>query len=330
MSDSVSERLSGPGRSAVMDKSSPFSHAVAALLNALSDQHYRFTTVTPATHERVLRRREGKTAQSLRDAFGWNLPFERGLVQTQLHDQLDNANVIENCGKLWVSNVRIASFYDKLLAHSAFPTGQADAVFFGPDTYRFVSAISRRLKSGRGVKRAVDIGCGTGAAGISVALKRPDAQVILADINDRALQFATINAAAAIATNVSVQHSDVLEQLDGEFDFIVANPPYMVDAAKRAYRDGGCAHGTELSLRILRSSLERTSVDGAGLLYTGAPVIDGVDLFQVEAQELLRKSGVRWTYEEVDPDVFGEELEQASYGDVERIAAVVIEFEKGM
>ena len=33
---------------------------------------------------------------------------------------------------------------------------------------------------------------------------------------------------------------------------------------------------------------------------------------------------VRWFYEEIDPDVFGEELETAAYSTVDRIAAVVL------
>ncbi len=45
--------------------------------------------------------------------------------------------------------------------HSAFPTNQSDAVFFGPDTYRF-AAVDTYLAGGRTVRRAVDIGCGAG------------------------------------------------------------------------------------------------------------------------------------------------------------------------
>ncbi len=311
------------------NQSSGFAQGVAALLKDLSIRQYQFITVTPATHERVVSREKYAVAETLRDAFGWNLPFQHGLLRSDLHAQLQSADVIMPCGNLWHSKVRVASLGEQLLVHSAYPTHQADAVFFGPDTYRFVTAISRRLNAGRPVKRAADIGCGTGAAGILIARARPEAEVLLGDINARALQFATINTAAASAANVSVQYSDILFQLPGDFDFIVANPPYMVDAARRGYRDGGAAHGTELSLRILASSLERLSPQGSGLIYTGAPVRRGVDLFRKEAEVLLAKHGARWSYEEIDPDVFGEELEQAAYAGVERIAAIVIEFEKG-
>lgn len=311
------------------NQSSGFAQGVAALLADLSAQKYQFTTVTPATHERVVSREKDAVAQTLRDAFGWNLPFQRSLLRLGLHAQLHAANVIKPCGDLWLSNVRVASLGEQLLVHSAYPTDQADAVFFGPDTYRFVAAISRRLVAGQPVTRAADIGCGTGAAGLFIARAFPKAEVFLGDINERALQFAMINAAAADANNVLVQYSDILSQLPGDFDFIVANPPYMLDAAQRAYRDGGSGHGTELSLRILAATLERLSPQGVGLIYTGAPVCRGVDIFHARAEQLLTQHAARWSYEEIDPDVFGEELEQATYADVERIAAVVIEFQKG-
>mgnify|MGYP001283916702 CR=1 FL=1 len=42
------------------------------------------------------------------------------------------------------------------------------------------------------------------------------------------------------------------------------------------------------------------------------------------AMALLRAAPVAWTYEEVDPDVFGEELESPAYSTADRIAAVVL------
>ena len=54
---------------------------------------------------------------------------------------------------------RFSTLNDLLLAHSPYPTTDADAVFFGPDTYLFCKLISDAIKT------AVDIGCGSGAGG---------------------------------------------------------------------------------------------------------------------------------------------------------------------
>ena len=60
------------------------------------------------------------------------------------------------------------------------------------------------------------------------------------------------------------------------------------------------------------------------MLYTGAAVVNGVDPFRAAAAERLERSEAAWTYREVDPDVFGEDLEAEAYRHTDRIAAVVL------
>ena len=154
--------------------------------------------------------------------------------------------------------------------HSAFPTIAADAVFFGPDTYRFASAIKAGLaprRSGtaartRPITRAVDIGCGAGPGGILVARAAPDAEVLMVDINDQALRYARINAALAGVGNAASIRSDLLSDVEGLFDVIVSNPPYLLDPAQRTYRHGGGELGAGLSLSILDAALERLAPHG--------------------------------------------------------------------
>jgi methylase of polypeptide subunit release factors len=105
---------------------------------------------------------------------------------------------------------------------------------------------------------------------------------------------------------------------------IVANPPYLNDPLQRAYRHGGGELGSGLSLRIARAARERLSPRGTLLLYTGSPIVGGVDrLLQAVARD-FEGCDLSWSYEEIDPDVFGEELETSAYSTVDRIAAVVL------
>jgi hypothetical protein len=78
-------------------------------------------------------------------------------------------------------------------------------------------------------------------------------------------------------------------------------------------------------VRIVEQALTRLAPGGSLVLYTGAPWVDGVDLFLEHARSLADKPGFSWSYREVDPDVFGEELETDNYSRAERIAAVVLE-----
>lgn len=294
---------------------------LATLGQALLSAGYHFVTPTPATHSRVLARPGGQWATDLRDVFGWSKPFTSGVVPGPIMDAMAASGILAEVQGGWRSLVRFSSLDGLLIAHSAYPTTASDAVFFGPDTYRFAQAIARVLT--RPLRRAVDIGCGAGPGAILIAREHPAAEVFAVDINDAALRMARSNAAVA-GVAVQAVHSDLLDGVPGQFDLIVANPPYLVDPAERAYRHGGGPLGAELSLRILDASLDRLTPGGTLLLYTGAAIVSGMDLFRDAAATRLTGRGMRWRYEEIDPDVFGEELEAGVYAIADRIAAVVL------
>jgi hypothetical protein len=115
-----------------------------------------------------------------------------------------------------------------------------------------------------------------------------------------------------------------LNDVEGAVDLIIANPPFIADAKKRDYRDGGDMLGAGLSLDWARQSLERLGEGGTMLLYTGSPIVAGEDALLGSLAELADDAGASLRYEELDPDIFGEELDQPAYADAgaERIAAV--------
>lgn len=294
--------------------------ALTDLGSFLAARHYRFTTVTPDTHARILRAHPGHLAGSLRDIFGWNRPFTSADLPTDLLDRLLRSGLVRHEGMHLRSQVRYASIGDRLYAHDGFPTTAEDAVFFGPDTYRFVAALERHL---RPCGILADIGCGSGAGGLEAA-RTQAARVVLTDINARALDFAVSNALLNRQRSVSFHQGDLLKGFEGHLDAIISNPPYLLDGSERLYRNGGGHLGLGLALRILREAIDRLRPGGQLILYTGSPVVDGIDQFAAAALPLAH--GVRATvrYEEVDPDVFGQELDLPTYATVERIAAVVL------
>lgn len=299
--------------------------ALLALVEAVRGTGYRFITVTPLTHARVNSRAENAWAQDLKGVFGWSRPFQDGVVPGPLFKLMHEAGVLVASDGGWRSAVRLSSLGDQLYVHSAFPTSAADSVFFGPDTYRFANAITAHLSGrGRPVRRAVDIGCGAGPGGIVVAAARPDAAVLMLDINDAAVRLARINAALNGASNAEAHRSDLFGAADGLFDLIVSNPPYLADAAGRAYRHGGGERGEGLSVAIVDQGLHRLAPGGTLLLYTGSAIVDGIDGFRAAAERLLVGTDHARSYLEVDPDVFGEELDTALYRTADRIAAVVL------
>jgi hypothetical protein len=266
-------------------------------------------------------------ASSLADVLGWNRPFSRKLMPASLFDCLRAAGACEPFGEdeLWRATLRVSSLSGELFVHSPFPTEQRDAVFFGPDSYRFVRALRAVAQPAR---RAVDVGCGSGVGGIMLSKAGlVEAPVVLADVNGRALRAARVNAEAAGVRCEAVE-SDVLAGVTGEVDLVVANPPYLRDDSERAYRHGGGRLGEELGVRIVREALARMARNGERgtlLLYTGAPFVRGRDVFLSAVQPVLEQFDVRYGYEELDPDVFSSELTRAAYAEVERIAAVFLQ-----
>ncbi|MFL1526700.1 methyltransferase [Pseudomonas sp. O230] len=299
--------------------------ALLQLGRRLQADGYRFITPTPLTHERVNARAEGQLAANLRDVYGWSRAFTPGLFSADEQRQLQQAGILEERGARLISRVRWSSLDELLFVHSSFPTEAADSVFFGPDTYRFAQLIHAHLQqSFAPVRRAVDIGCGAGVGAIVIARARREAEVLAVDINPAALRLTAVNAALAEVANVSIKTSDVLRDVDGSFDLIVANPPYMADPAERAYRHGGGAFGAQLSLRIVEQALNRLAPGGSLVLYTGIAMVEGRDPFLDAVTPYLETARCGWTYREIDPDVFGEELLNPGYQRVERIAVVAL------
>jgi predicted O-methyltransferase YrrM len=283
----------------------------------LQEAGYRFTTITPESHARVNRRAGNERAHTLRDVFGWSRPFEASLLPPAMLQLLD---VERRDDGLLQSKIRFSTDEDKIFVHSAFPTTGADSVFFGPDTYRYLKLL-RQLKPK--AKRAVDVGSGTGAGGIAIAADCD--QVVLADINDLALEYARVNVALNRITNAEIVRSDVLRGVDGPIDLVVSNPPYLIDEAARLYRDGGGQFGEGLSVEIARQAVERLPPGGRILIYTASAIVDGVDTFLRLVEPVVGPRSSSLGYKEIDPDVFGEELERPVYSAVDRIAVVALD-----
>jgi methylase of polypeptide subunit release factors len=235
------------------------------------------------------------------------------------------ANVIAaHEGGGWRSLIRVSTIKRQLFVHSSYPTIDEDSVFFGPDTVRFVAAIRSHLMArAEPPQRVLDVGCGAGPGGIVIAAEAAYANVMLLDINKTALRFARINAVVN-GVAASVIQSNLLQNATGRFDLIVSNPPYLMDGQRRTYRHGGGRFGEGLALEILRQSLLRLAKGGTLVLYTGTAVVAGRDVFAAECRNILGAGRLQWSYTEVDPDVFGEELETPAYANVDRIAAVVL------
>jgi len=95
----------------------------------------------------------------------------------------------------------------------------------------------------------LDLGCGYGPVGIVAAVSNPDLQVVMVDVNERAVWLATENAKRNHVDNVDIRQGFLYEPVENmSFSSIVCNPPISAgmqvvlaiieDAPKHLKKDG--------------------------------------------------------------------------------------------
>jgi len=76
--------------------------------------------------------------------------------------------------------------------------------------------------------RVLDVGVGSGAIALAIADEHPGARVVAVDSSERALSLARENKArAGINGRVRLVQSNLLDEVEGPFDLVVSNPPYV-------------------------------------------------------------------------------------------------------
>ena len=77
-------------------------------------------------------------------------------------------------------------------------------------------------------KYVLDLGTGSGAIGLTLASEWPDAQLVASDLSKTALDVARQNAIKlGVIQRCQFVNSDWFHSLEGQFDLIVSNPPYI-------------------------------------------------------------------------------------------------------
>ena len=138
----------------------------------------------------------------------------------------------------------------------------ARALIPRPETEQLVEFVL----AGGDFERALDVGTGSGVIALSLALKRPQACVTGCDISPEALALAGENAARhGLAERVQFVESDLLANISGPVEVIVANLPYI---------PGGDIGGLSREVRYDPTLALDGGADGLDLirrLVTGAP-----------------------------------------------------------
>jgi release factor glutamine methyltransferase len=139
---------------------------------------------------------------------------------------------------------KLTDITERLLRHEPIQYVLGEAYFYGyrfrvnsstliprPETEELVNRIVSRHRYWPSLSIA-DICTGSGCIGLSLAKELPQSRVTLTDISQEALEVARVNA-VELAVNTDLRRHDVLkEPLEGKFEVVVSNPPYVRPSEK--------------------------------------------------------------------------------------------------
>ncbi|PYJ29906.1 MAG: peptide chain release factor N(5)-glutamine methyltransferase [Verrucomicrobia bacterium] len=100
-----------------------------------------------------------------------------------------------------------------------------------PETEELVEFLKSEIQNPK--SKILDVGTGSGVIALSLAAEFPEAQIVALDISNDALALAQENAARlSLAARVRFLKSNLLENVEGTFDLVVANLPYVSTQAR--------------------------------------------------------------------------------------------------
>jgi release factor glutamine methyltransferase len=129
-----------------------------------------------------------------------------------------------------------------------------------PETEELVEFLKSEIQNPK--SKILDVGTGSGVIALSLAAKFPDAEILAVDISDDALALAQENAARlGLVDRVQFLKCNLLENVEGTFDLVVANLPYVSTQARETlsrevlHDPAGAvfagAHGDELVRKLI-------------------------------------------------------------------------------
>ncbi len=95
--------------------------------------------------------------------------------------------------------------------------------------------IDKALKTIENIKnpKIAEIGVGSGVISIMLALFRKDSKITATDINKKALRLSFKNACLyGVEDRIDLIHTSFLDEVEGKFDLLVSNPPYISTSFK--------------------------------------------------------------------------------------------------
>ena len=156
-------------------------------------------------------------------AKAYNIPLEQSYKYQNHEDLAENATIFSKM----VNRRAVGEPVSYIVKSRAFWKSQfyIDETVLDPrpESELIVEVTKDRLFDGM---KVLDLGCGSGCIGLSLYHENPEIKLFLSDFSDKALNVAKENS-KNLGYNCNFFHSNLFEKIEGKFDLIVANLPYI-------------------------------------------------------------------------------------------------------
>ena len=156
-----------------------------------------------------------------------------------------------------------------------------------PETEHLIETILPLARSMPAAK-IVDVGTGSGCIALALAKELPSAEIHATEVSPAALEVAEANAARLqMSSRIQFHDTDLLAGVDGEFDFIVSNPPYVGESEEdqvqlevRKFEPRAAVFagptGVEVIARLIPQAHEKLTPSGWLVMEISGTIVEGV------------------------------------------------------
>jgi release factor glutamine methyltransferase len=182
-----------------------------------------------------------------------------------------------------------------------------------PETEQLVESLEAEVRGQKSEVSIIDVGTGSGVIALSLAKKFSNAQIVATDVSDEAIALAQENAARLnLSERVQFLKSDLLADVEGTFDIVAANLPYIATQdrhllSREVLHDPeialfGGSNGEEMLRALIEQAPSRLKPGGLLALEIGLGQADA--LLELLAQKKYDDISVKSDYSNVSRFLF--------------------------
>lgn len=98
-----------------------------------------------------------------------------------------------------------------------------------PDSEILVETAVKILEKSPQIKKVLDLCTGSGALAIALKYTIPHIDILCSDISGNAIEICRKNCTSILGKELKIIESNLFDKIEGKFDIIITNPPYLTD-----------------------------------------------------------------------------------------------------